>query len=247
MSRILIFDVDGTLALSGQKIDPLFCEFLMSFWGAENCYLVTGSGREKLQSQLPPKLLNLANGVFACSGNEFFSGDKTHFLMQHQFPDELVEYCRQLIELSPFSWRAGKHIDQRTGMMNVSVVGKNADRLERKRYVDFDKVAGERQYIAESIMRVFPDYEATLGGEISIDLAPKGWNKSRVYSEIQRRHPNSPMHFFGDRIEAGGNDLPLANLLEADGHAIYPVTNYHDTWRILRDDLGYGAHFRAVG
>ena len=79
MSRILIFDVDGTLALSGQKVDPLFSEFLMSFWGAENCYLVTGSGREKLQSQLPPKLLNLANGVLPVQGTSSFQAIRRIF------------------------------------------------------------------------------------------------------------------------------------------------------------------------
>ncbi len=247
MSRVLIFDVDGTLTLSGQKADPLFVEFLMSFWAAENCYLVTGSNMAKLQGQLPAKLLNLAKGVFTCSGNEFVSGERTHFVMNHSFPDELIQYCKQLIDLSPFCWRTGNHIDRRSGMLNVSVAGRNADRLDRQRYVDFDKVAHEREYLTESIMRVFPDYEATLGGQISIDIAPKGWNKGRVYSEIRQRHPESEMIFFGDRMDAGGNDLPLAEKLMSDGQTAHHVNGFNETWKILRDDLGFGSQFRAVG
>jgi len=247
MNRVLIFDVDGTLTKSGQQIDRHFADYLMSFWANENCYLVTGSDRSKLERQLPSKLINLAKGVFTCSGNEFFSGDNTHYSMSHAFPDDLIEYCNQLIDLSPFYWRSGNHIEQRSGMLNISVTGRASDRLDRKRYVDFDKIAGERLYLIESIMRVFPDYEAKLGGQISIDISPKGWNKGRVYSEIRRRHPESNFVFFGDRMAEGGNDFPLAEKLAADGYSIHPVNGFKDTWRILRDEFDFGSQLAAAG
>lgn len=247
MERVLIFDVDGTLAQSGQKIDPSFADFLMSFWLMENCYLVSGSHMEKLRSQLPSKLINSAMGVFASSGSEFYIGDEAQYIHEHSFPAELMDYCKQLIELSPFCWRTGNHVDVRPGLLNVSVVGKNADRLDRKRYVDFDKVAGEREYLASSIMRLFPNYEVTLGGQISIDISPKGWNKGRVFAELEKLHPHAEIIFFGDRLEVGGNDKPLADRLLSAGHQAIAVKNFRETEQILREKFDLPALFRKTG
>ncbi|MDJ0613515.1 MAG: HAD-IIB family hydrolase [Rhizobiaceae bacterium] len=235
MNQVMIFDIDGTLTKSGQSVDKQFARFLMPYWSSRNCYVVSGSDRAKLRQQLPAELINLASGVFACSGNEFFSGSENHYSMSHSFPDELIEYCQRLVDQSPFFWRSGRHVEQRAGMLNISVAGRNSDRLERKRYVDFDKLAGERIFMADNIERVFPDYEVALGGQISIDITPKGWNKGRVYSEIRRLHPDSEIVFFGDRMEEGGNDLPLAEKLLENGHKVHAVKNFKETWDILQE------------
>ena len=45
--------------------------------------------------------------------------------------------------------------------------------------------------------------EATIGGQISIDIYPKGKNKAQVLEDIL-----GPITFFGDKCQPGGNDYP---------------------------------------
>ena len=47
-----IFDVDGTLTPSRQKIDPEFSTFMVNFACEHDVYLVTGSDRDKTLVQV---------------------------------------------------------------------------------------------------------------------------------------------------------------------------------------------------
>mgnify|MGYP000620956017 CR=1 FL=1 len=72
-------------------------------------------------------------------------------------------------------------------------------------------------------------------GEISIDVSPLSWNKSRVLIPIQERHGNVAITFAGDSIHPGGNDWPLAQALQASSphHVIEPVRDCAQTLRLL--------------
>ena len=48
----------------------------------------------------------------------------------------------------------------------------------------WDKINNERIKICQSIMNQFPDIEASIGGQISIDIYQKGKNKAQVLNEI---------------------------------------------------------------
>ena len=53
-----IFDVDGTLTPSRQKIDPEFSTFMLNFACEHDVYLVTGSDRDKTLEQVGEELYN---------------------------------------------------------------------------------------------------------------------------------------------------------------------------------------------
>ena len=121
-------------------------------------------------------------------------------------------------------------------MLNVSAVGRAATNDQRSAYHRWERTDGERARFAANIMQEFPGYEASVGGEISIDIVPKGWNKSVAKPEIENRHPNASIWFFGDRMGDGGNDQPLADALSADPrHAAIAVTSFGDTWNHLKN------------
>ena len=52
--------------------------------------------------------------------------------------------------------------------------------------------------------------------QISIDIYPKGKDKSQVLDVIEQTEiiKRSEYIFIGDRIEGGGNDYPLAELMD---------------------------------
>ena len=66
-----------------------------------------------------------------------------------------------------------------------------------------------------------------MGGEISIDIHPKGKNKSQILKDIK-----GPITFLGDRCEPGGNDYPIVEKIK-DKHTVYNVKNWEHTYEIL--------------
>ncbi len=238
-NRVLVFDVDGTLTGPRRRIQEDFARFFRAIVQRETVYLVSGSDMPKLQNQLPEWLLDGVKGVFPCSGNEMYENGEVVYRHDHEFPSELKDFAQSLIDASAYEERLGNHIEKRTGMLNISVVGRNAGPLEREQYSEYDHIKHERCDMAKKISNKFPNYDATCSGQISIDVAPKGFNKSRLFDEMKRRHPDAVICFFGDNIGEEGNDRPLATALLKAGkpHKVFGVRDYTETWKILEEDF----------
>ena len=235
MDTVYLFDVDGTLTPPRMPIETGFEMFFNQFTRANHVYLVSGSDYEKIKEQLPQTILHNCSGVFGCSGAQYHEKGVEVFTKEHRFPTLLSVICETFVDTSPFPTRHGNHIEERPGMLNISVVGRDASRAKRKQYYNWDKDFQERSAFVDMINESTLPYEASAGGEISIDIVPNGWNKSVVMAEILGRHPDAKLVFFGDRICPGGNDEPLAKALfeKDDGHICVPVSNYSQTWEYL--------------
>lgn len=233
---IYIFDVDGTLTPHRARVKPDFEIFFRQFVAKQNTYLISGSDISKINEQLPEDILNACRGVFGCSGAEFWQNGTQQYQKDHVFPDEMLKSFQAYIDNSPYPDRYGNHIEMRIGMVNISVVGRDATTAQRKHYSEWDVIAEERKQFVEQFNSIDQPYEASAGGQISIDIVPKGYNKSMAMGEILKREPDSALIFFGDRMAQGGNDKPLADALEKAGppHRAFPVTTYLDTWEELK-------------
>lgn len=237
MREVLVFDVDGTLTPPRSRMEDGMARIFRRIVATECVFLVTGSDIGKLQGQVDEDILAATAGVFVCSGNEFWRGGRLVRAMHHDFPAELVAHAQQLLEAAGYGLRTGRHVEERTGTLNISVVGRNANRLQRRDYHLHDMRTGERRAIAAAIEARFPDYEANCGGQISIDITPRGWNKGRLVREILERHPEACISFFGDNMGEGGNDLPLARALREHGdrHRLHAVSDHQETLAILKN------------
>ena len=58
---IYIFDVDGTLTPSRGRMNDEFAEFFDKFVSDHECYLITGSDRDKTLEQIPKEILKEYN------------------------------------------------------------------------------------------------------------------------------------------------------------------------------------------
>ncbi len=237
MNHIYLFDVDGTLTEPRQPIDPDFARFFELFCRTHTVYLVSGSDLPKLKEQLPTSIIASAQGVFSCSAAELWVDGKTIYQLDHQFPKDLIEALESFVEMSQYPRRFGNHIEYRTGMLNVSVIGRNAQKSDRQSYFAWDRQEEERSAFIKRFIETFSDYEASAGGEISIDIVPKGWNKSRALAVLKQDKPNGIITFFGDRMQPGGNDYPLARALQEDSplHQVMSVANFNETWTLLEN------------
>lgn len=232
-----IFDVDGTLTRPRSRIEPDFEAFFKTFVTNNKTYLISGSDIGKIREQLPEDILWGCRGVFGCSGAEFWQNGILQYQIDHEFPDAMVSEFQAFIDDSPYRERHGNHIEMRIGMINISVVGRNASQEQRKHYFNWDKIAKERADFVTEFNNFSRPYEASAGGEISIDIVPQGHNKSMVMPEILKREPDNCLVFFGDKLAPGGNDAPLGNALIKAGkpHEAIPVKNFQNTWDELKE------------
>jgi len=223
MDRIFIFDVDGTLTPSRRKMTKEFKEFFSNWIKKNNFYLVTGSDLPKLQEQMCFFDIE-AEGIFTCCGNEFWLPNPSipitsaELIYENKFkpPKDLIEYLEKQLEKSKYHHRAGNHIEDRGSMLNFSIVGRNCSLMERENYFKWDNLNCERREISRTIGCRWPTLDAVIGGQISIDIYPKGNDKSQVLNVIEQERlvPPSEYIFIGDGIENGGNDYPLAELMD---------------------------------
>jgi len=206
-----IFDVDGTLTPSRGIIDLDFKAFFNMFCLANDVYLVTGSDKVKTVEQISEPTYNLCKRVYQCNGNDVWEKDANIQTNDWKLPDLARTFLISCEYESDFSIRTGNHIEERPGMVNFSVVGRNADAEQRAAYVAFEEQNGERKKIADAFNTMFPDLEAKVGGETGIDIGPKGADKSQVVKDFNKEDTT---WFFGDAIYDGGNDLPIANVVD---------------------------------
>lgn len=226
-----IFDVDGTLTPSRGRIDEKFERFFFDFCTNNHVYLVTGSDKSKTVEQVGVKIYNQCKRVYQCNGNDVYEGNTNIKTTDWQLPDLARTFLISCEYESPFSIRTGNHIEERSGMVNFSVVGRNASLYERKQYADFDEENKERIKIADAFNMMFPDLQATVGGETGIDIAPKGSDKSQILIDFKEE---DTIHFFGDAMFEGGNDYSLKKALwERGNSSTHQVSDWENTWELL--------------
>lgn len=207
MSNKFIFDVDGTITPSRRQIDSEFGVFFSDFCSTNDVYLVTGSDKEKTIEQIGEVIYSLAKRVYNCSGCDVWEGETNIRSKEWRIPVSVKTWLKDKLEESSFPLRTGLHIEERPGMLNFSVVGRNATIGERKLYVTHDKENNERDVIAELFNKEFKDLIARPGGETGIDISPKGWDKSQILDDFDKQ--NDFIYFYGDRMDFLGNDYPL--------------------------------------
>ena len=223
MDRIFIFDVDGTLTPSRLRMTEEFAKFFDKWSSKNKYYLVTGSDLPKLQEQMCYFDIE-AEGIFTCCGNQFWLPNPSvpiqsaDLIYNNKFkvPRKLNKLLGTIMSNSQYPYRYGNHIEDRGSMVNFSIVGRDCTQEQREEYFEWDKQSLERKIIANAIKEKFPDLDAVIGGQISIDIYPKGMDKSQVLNVIEQERlvPPSEYIFIGDGIENGGNDYPLAELMD---------------------------------
>lgn len=222
-----VFDVDGTLTPSRQKIDVKFEKFFLDFCKQSSVYLVTGSDYPKTVEQLGDEICYAVEGIYNCSGNVLTKRGIEIYRNDFELTESELSVLDNELRKSGFSVRTGNHIEKRIGTVNFSVIGRNANREERELYVEWDNATNERKLICEELCRIFTRLDCVVGGETGIDIFLKGKDKSQIANDIR------PFTFFGDRCELGGNDHTI--YLTAD--KAYWVTDWKDTYIYLRDIL----------
>ena len=226
--RKYIFDIDGTLTPSRGLINTNFKRYMLAFMGNNYVYFVTGSDKPKTVEQIGTEIYNRAVKVYQCSGNDVWQQDNNLSTNNFELPEEAEKFLAVRLNDS----KTGKHFDFRPGLLNFSILGRNASLQERAMYKLFNSEDDERDYIARDFNELFPGYVATVAGEIGIDISPEGMDKAQIIHDFSA---HDELHFFGDSMEPGGNDYSLSLEIAQQGGNVYHVKDWKDTWDILQN------------
>jgi|TARA_R110002020_G_scaffold350259_4_gene563716 phosphomannomutase len=223
-----LFDVDGTLTPSRGVMDNEFKEWFLNFCRDSNVSLVTGSDKLKTVEQIGENVYNACARVYNCSGNDVYEQNTQIEFNDWTLPSEVEWFLTGKLNASPYRVKTGLHIEHRTGMINFSIVGRNANTEQRKDYYQWDRIVNERKHIASEFNSTFPDLEADIGGETGIDIFERGRNKSQVLKDFKL----STLKFYGDRTDPAGNDYSIASKLNPN--QVYTVTDWKHCWELLK-------------
>ena len=227
-----IFDVDGTLTPSRQQMDFEFMCFMIKFCCTYDVYLVTGSDRAKTVEQVGLDVYNRSIRVYNCSGADVYEKDVNVYKSDWNISDEVKKFLRDELDFSQFPIRCGNHIEERPGGINFSILGRGegVNLADREEYVKWDRNTGERILIADRIKNQFPNLNVQIGGQTGLDISDN--DKSQILRDF---NIDDDIHFFGDMMQKGQNDYPLAVAVDKAGGTNYSVNSWQETYKKLKD------------
>ena len=227
-----IFDVDGTLTPSRQQMDFEFMCFMIKFCCTYDVYLVTGSDRAKTVEQVGLDVYNRSIRVYNCSGADVYEKDVNVYKSDWNISEEVKKFLRDELDFSQFPIRCGNHIEERPGGINFSILGRGegVNLADREEYVKWDRNTGERILIADRIKNQFPNLNVQIGGQTGLDISDN--DKSQILRDF---NIDDDIHFFGDMMQKGQNDYPLAVAVDKAGGTNYTVNSWQETYKKLKD------------
>jgi len=237
--KIFLFDVDGTLTPARKTMGPEHARAFLSWMiaGDRAVYLVSGSDRKKILQQISTSILSRCSGVFCSMANQFWDNEKgLMYSKEWSPPKSLINKLNDYVLDSRYEKVGLKNIEYRPGMINFSTVGREASYEERQNYNKWDSRNLERASICAELGAQYPDLDISLGGQISMDINPKGNNKSQCTRWIRENSgdPELEFVFFGDKCHKGGNDYDIVEDINKnkDG-TFFSVSGPEETFSIL--------------
>lgn len=235
---IFIADMDGTLTPARLPMTDEFAWFFEKFIEKHIFFVVSGSDLKKVKEQMPQSIIDKIAGLYCSMGNEFYLKNKLIYRNEFTPAASLLEKLKEYRKNTKYSGELFEnYIEKRKGMVNFSVIGRNCPQEARIAYKKWDDLHKEREKIAAELSEMYPNYDISVGGNISIDIVPHGFGKEQVAIKIREIYKNEKIVFIGDRTEKGGNDYSLAQELLKLGNAqIIAVENPDDTLKFLKEN-----------
>ena len=230
--KLLLFDVDGTLTPARQKITLEMIRMLETCKKEYTLGFVGGSDIKKQYEQLGDAIDLFTywfpqNGVQAYkNGVKFHDNNMVSTIGEDQY-QLLINDCMKDLAAQSLPFKRGTFIEHRTGMINVAPPGRSCSTTQRDLFEAYDKEHNVRSDMVELLRETFPSLTFSIGGQISFDVFPRGWDKRYCLQFLDFEE----IHFFGDKTYAGGNDHEIFHDPRVFGNT---VTSPADTINLLK-------------
>jgi phosphomannomutase len=239
MKKLIIFDLDGTLAPSKSPVDAETLTLLHDLLEIVKVAVISGGAwaqfEKQVLSNLPhdDRLVNLS--LLPTCGTKFFqyARDWKELYSEDFTPEEkekIVSSLKKAIEMAGFSvektW--GEAIEDRGSQITYSALGQEAPLAEKNKW---DPDITKRKKIKSILDTFVPEFSVRIGGATSIDITQPGIDKAYGIGKLRDILGISlnEMIFVGDALFVGGNDYPA----EQAGVISIPVRNPDETKRVI--------------
>jgi phosphomannomutase len=237
MNKLLLFDVDGTLAESGKKINKQIENLLQCLSEKYDIGIVGGGKLDKISWQLNnleciTHFFTECGCVYHKHGKQIYTKNIRHHKLYPKI-NILIKECLRFLSTVDYNL-TGNFIDLRNGIIYVSLIGMVANDEEREMFIEKNK---ERNYRGELIhtlkekafeLEIHNEITICEGGEVGIGIYPVEYDKTQVLEHLLDKY--NEIHYFGDKYEKNGNDHNIINHKSVIGH---PVNNINETIFIL--------------
>ncbi|KAF9817628.1 hypothetical protein SFRURICE_014767 [Spodoptera frugiperda] len=234
-SVLYLFDVDGTLTKPRQVITEELKKFLLNDVKSRvSVGLVSGSDYVKIAEQMDgPEVAAKFDYVFCENGVVHYRNGKlisSESILSHlgeKLLQRVINFSLAYMSKLELPAKRGNFVEFRSSMINICPVGRSCSQAERDEFVKYDSIHSIRQKFVDALKTEFEDSGLTfaLGGQISVDVFPTGWDKTYCLNHVADQHFEQ-IHFFGDKTMAGGNDYEIYHDPRTIGHK---VTSPDDT------------------
>jgi len=245
MKKLVLFDVDGTLVESGEKIDDDMKRLLKNLSEKGFTLGIVGGGRlDKILDQLDNNIY-ISHYFTECGcvyhKRESNNNNKLQLiycknLREHSLYNSiniLIKHALYFLSLVDYTL-TGHFIDLRNGILYISLIGLNATSKEREVFFKLDDINLYRKrllcYLENEAIKEEINNEITIceGGRAGIAIYPNEYDKIQVLEHLENDY--NEIHYFGDKYEKGQNDYRLIRSDKVIGH---PVDSIAYTKKII--------------
>lgn len=218
MKKLIVFDLDGTLAESKSSLDAEMAALLAHLLSVSRVAVISGGDWPQFQSQVLAVLarderLKRLSLLPAC-GTKFYryeggwerlycddlaAGEKEKIVAALKRAAVLAE-----LEIGR-TW--GEQIEDRGSQITFSALGQRAP-LEAKK--SWDPGFAKRKAMLSFLETMIPEFSVRMGGATSVDVTKRGVDKAYGLGRLRDvlGIGIAEMLFIGDALFPGGNDYP---------------------------------------
>jgi len=239
MKKLIVFDLDGTLAESKSSLDTEMSALLHDLLDIVKVALISGGNWPQFEKQvissLPHDERLVRLSLLPTSGTKFFqyTGDwKKNYSEDFTAAEKekIISSLKKAIETAGFKvpkvW--GETIEDRGSQITYSALGQEAPLAEKSKW---DPDFAKRQQIKSILDTLIPKFSVRLGGAKSIDVTKPDIDKAYGIRKLRDILGISlkEMIYIGDALFVGGNDYPA----EEAGVVSIPVRGPSETKRVI--------------
>jgi hypothetical protein len=235
VKKLIVFDLDGTLAESKSPVDAEMSRLLHDLLGVVRVAIISGGDWPQFEKQVLsylPHDQSLANlSLLPTCGTKFFQYSEgwkklysEDFTTQEK--EKIASSLSKAVEQAGYKverlW--GDAIEDRGSQITYSALGQQAPLAEKNKWdPDFTK----RKKIKTILDTLIPEFSVRMGGSTSIDVTKPGIDKAYGIRKLRDILGISlkEMVFIGDALFPGGNDYPAAEA----GVVCVPVRGPNET------------------
>jgi HAD superfamily hydrolase (TIGR01484 family) len=219
LKKLIVFDLDGTLAGSKSSLDSKMSSLLHDLYAIVKVAVISGGDWPQFEKQLLSNLSHdktLENlSLLPTCGTKFYRYDSPTWkkIYSEDFTAEeryqVLSALKKAIGSADFKanklW--GEQIEDRGSQITFSALGQEAPLEEKDKW---DPDISKRKKIKAILDGLIPDFSIRIGGSTSIDITKPGIDKAYGIRKLRDLLGISleEMTYIGDALYPGGNDYP---------------------------------------